>query len=503
LEKSENARSEAMQKELARQNKLQKLVARFNEDTQKSTEWTQKKEEYLKATEAVDSIASAQKHLNVLDAFNKEWNSRKGTQIHALQELTNEIVNDNYKDKAAISSKSADVVAKFEALPALSETKKGVLEKSLELEKKKEQLRLEFASAAKDFELYTHDQIEIVSNRYFGVSLEEVKATDATLQQSEQEIKKGLAEKKTTYDSLWAELQQHKVTNNDYTTLTPQELTTFQSNVEQALTSRRTDYAAELARQEKNDQLCRDYASKIQSFFDWVSKKKAAASDKSQELESKFELVKNELANSQAEADAKVAELEGLDSKIQEAEITHNHHSKATTPEAKIAYQQYRSFLEKLVLMLEAEQQNKANKGVTPEQRQEILDNFKYFDKNSNGTLDKAEFRACLQSLGQRAAPQDVKDAFALYGKETTDKITLEEFTDFMMKRIGDTDTQEEIIDAFQTINQNEIADDDHMTAVVNDTTFPPQHFDYLKKEMPAQDGGYNYTTWTEAVFNR
>jgi len=72
-----------------------------------------------------------------------------------------------------------------------------------------------------------------------------------------------------------------------------------------------------------------------------------------------------------------------------------------------------------------------------------------------------------------------------------------------MLKRIGDTDSQEEILGAFTTINQKDYADEDHLAAVVNDTTFPPEHLEYLKKEMTPQGDGYNFAQWTQSVFDR
>lgn len=503
LEASENRRNEAMQKEHTRQVKLAKLAARFADEQAKILAWVDTKQTYLKAADEVTSIATAQRHLNLLASFNKEWQNVKVTKIATLKALSEEIIAGNYNQKAAISSQTVETDNKFHNLPSLSEAKNGVLEKALETEKRKEQLRLDFAGAAKDFELYSNDQAEVISTHYFGDSLESVQAYEAVLSKGEQETTKGLADRKAASENLLLQLQGFRVTENNYTTLTAESLTAIKGKVEEAIKARRAAYAAELERQKANDALCRSYAEKVTAYHSWVAKKKAAVNDKAQDLEQKLSLVKSELGSFKGEAEAKIGELEALDAKILEAEIAYNNHANSTTPEAKIALQQYEAYLHKLSTLLEAEVASKTSRGITTEQRQEITDNFKHFDKDGSGFLDKKEFRGCLQSLGQDAKPADVAAALATYDKDANGKISADEFTDYMMKRIGDTDSQEEILDAFATINQKDYADDDHMTAVVNDTTFPPDHYQYLQKEMPAREGGYDFSQWTQSVFDR
>lgn len=67
-----------------------------------------------------------------------------------------------------------------------------------------------------------------------------------------------------------------------------------------------------------------------------------------------------------------------------------------------------------------------------------------------------------------------------------------------MIKRLGDTNTKEEILDAFFLINQKDVADMELMKAVVNGTTFKQEYVDYLQKEMTKDAAGYNYKKWTD-----
>lgn len=502
LEASENSRNEAMLRELARQNRLDKLAKRFASDAAKFSEWLAEKEKYLAAKEAVDSIAQAQLHLNVLASYKKEYENVRATRLASLKALLDDLVGDNYFKKAEVEAHFAKVEGQFTALQGPEAAKLKTLEDDLARERHKEKLRMDFASAATDLEQYCNDQVDFVSNAYFGDTLEAVTAYEATLTSTGAAISGSAAEKLAATDAIWAEIQQYAITENNYTALTKDALHAAVARLTEALGARKAAYAAELARQQANDALCQDFAAKAKAFSEWLSGAKASASDKSKELEAQLSTVTGLIA-ARAEAEAKLAELDATDAKILAAEIISNKYTNITSNDAKTSYEQFFTSLGKRKDLLETEIANKQQKGVSGEQLKEIEDNFRHFDKDSSGFLEKREFRACLQSLGQDASPADVKAALAQYDKDLNGKISFSEFIDFMIKRLGDTDSKEEILDAFNVINQKEYAVPELLSAVVNETTFKDEYVDYLKKEMSPQEDGLNFKKWTEEVFAR
>lgn len=502
LEASENRRNEAMLKELARQNKLDKMSKRFHADAEKFSSWLSEKETYLKVKEEVNSIAQAQLHLNVLASYKREYESVRDARLAALNSLAKEIYDDNFHKKDEINSKASSLDAKFKSLEALETAKNKVLEDDLAREKHKEKLRLDFASVATDFTQYCHDQIDLVSNTYFGDTLEAVQAYLAVIEKGDADITSSATAKITSADSIWAELQQYQVTENNYTNLKKDDLHASNGKLKDAIAARRAAYKVELDKQIANDALCKDFASKAKAFMDSLATSKEATSDKSKELEKQLEVVDTHI-NAKGDADAKVAELESLDGKIQAAEIINNKYTNTTSNDAKTSYEQFHLSLQKRKTLLQQEIVAKQNKGITEEQRKEIVTNFDYFDKDKNGYLEKRELRTCLQSLGMDASPGDVKSVLTQYAKSDSGRLTRDDFIDFMIKKLGDTDTKEEILDAFAIINQKEYAIPDLMYAVINDVTFKDEHLDYLKKEMTPEADGLNYKKWTEEVFAR
>jgi hypothetical protein len=131
LETSENNRSEALLKQLARQNRLDKLSKRFASDAAKFSEWLAEKAKYLQAKEQVDSIAQAQLHLNVLASYHKEFENVKATRLASLKALVDDIVGDDYHKKAEISSKFSALEAQFNGLIPHEEAKLQTLEADL------------------------------------------------------------------------------------------------------------------------------------------------------------------------------------------------------------------------------------------------------------------------------------------------------------------------------------------------------------------------------------
>ena len=502
LEASENKRSEAMLRELARQNRLDKVAKRFAADTDKFASWVADKAKYLGTKEQVDSIAQAQLHLNVLASYHKEHENVRATRLANLKALVDDLVGDNFHRKDAVSGQYSGVEGQFNGLATPEAAKLKTLEDDLAREKHKEKLRLDFASSATDLEQYVNDQIDFVAGSHFGDTLEAVEAYQATLSASDAQISGAAGEKQRGSAAIWAELQTYKVTENNYTTLTQASLDDAVGKLSAALAARQAAYKAELARQKANDALCQEFAAQAKAFTEWLAASKHTSSDKSKELEAQLATVNGLLAG-RADAEGKLAALDATDAKILAAEIISNKYTNVTANDARTSYEQFHASLGKRKDLLETEISNKQQKGVTPEQLKEIEDNFKYFDKDSSNFLDKREFRACLQSLGQDSSPADVKAVLDKYDKGGKGKIARAEFVEFMITRLGDTDSKEEIIEAFILINQKEYAVPELLTAVVNETTFKDEYVVYLKAEMSAQDDGLNFKKWVDEVFAR
>merc|ERR1712037_550478 len=90
------------------------------------------------------------------------------------------------------------------------------------------------------------------------------------------------------------------------------------------------------------------------------------------------------------------------------------------------------------------------------------------------------------------------------YNVSKTGKMTLDEFKAYYTTKLGDTNTQEEILEGFNLLSlERPRLPADNLEAVVNDVSFKQSHVDYLKVEMKEDTEGYDFPTWTQEVFDR
>jgi len=104
-----------------------------------------------------------------------------------------------------------------------------------------------------------------------------------------------------------------------------------------------------------------------------------------------------------------------------------------------------------------------------------------------------------MQSLGEEVTKDAVDKALLEHDKNKDGTIDFPEFIQFMLKRLGDSDTQDETITAFQLIS----LDKPVVTVEQLDFVMKDDWLNYLKKEAKPKDSGLDYTTWVKDVYSR
>jgi Ca2+-binding EF-hand superfamily protein len=274
--------------------------------------------------------------------------------------------------------------------------------------------------------------------------------------------------------------------------------------LEAAFNKKKSTLEAELERQKKiNDDLCKAFAEAVKAFTAWLQKAKASVNDKDAKLEVLLHLVEKTLSNT-SEVDGLLANVTSSGEKVRARLITINPYTNLTVEDAQAQWYQFQLMLQKKKDLLVQEIENSKRLGLTEEQMREVNDNFDYFDKDKTNFLERRELRACLQSLGEDANPTHVAELINQYQEGNNGKISKNGFTQLMLKRLGDSNTKEEILQGFSYLSLEKpsiLAE--LLEAVVNELTFKTHHVEYLKKEMKPTAGGLDYNTWTAEVFAR
>jgi len=201
---------------------------------------------------------------------------------------------------------------------------------------------------------------------------------------------------------------------------------------------------------------------------------------------------------SRAGADTSLANIKALQDQLDAAGITNNKHTINTYVDASVQWKQFTDFLSSKQKTIEKEIAHKAMRGVSPEQYNEISNQFKQFDKDGSGFLDKTEFKACLYSLGEEKGKTEVKELITKYGNKDG-KISYDGFKEFMIVILGDTETLEEIVNGFKLINRHA----DHTKDALMGMVMEDDDIAFIKSTAPKKGEGYDYTVWAAEVFAR
>ncbi|KAJ5072076.1 alpha-actinin-2 [Anaeramoeba ignava] len=483
----------------------------------KISEWFSSKKPTVEKLEPINSVSEAKTYLNILESYNTQYNAMVQTRVAEFKQFGAKIIAQKYstelsqyifdetkyqnksfgKDsRSAIEARHTEIDSKFSELANLASKKKKYLDECLVRETKKEQLRLDFANTSAEIVAFIKLEIENASLRDFGFTLEEVEAYSSYITNSDKAVLSQANELEQNCSSLKEQMDELEVTENPYTQLTLDDVSSSMSSLKSALQNRKQAYEAELKRQRDNDALCRKFAELADPFSKWISEQKDKITISKESLENQLAFVDKSISGLSSER-TKIKPLQDIQEKMDKAGIQNNRHTTLTLKDVLVQFEQYENFLKRKKKMLEEEIENQKLRGITAEQMEEIEENFKQFDFDNSGTIDRKELTACLYSLGEERTPKEITKIMEEYGDGKD--ISYERFKDFMIVLFGDTDTKDEIINSFILINRGfKVAKKDLMELVMDD-----HDINYILSTAPKVEDGYDYHTWTEEVFSR
>jgi len=253
-----------------------------------------------------------------------------------------------------------------------------------------------------------------------------------------------------------------------------------------------------------NDRLCRAFADAMKNWSAFLlTRKNALAASASNPLDNQLAEVEKWISDSK-EAENHLHALEGHDQKVQARGLVNNPHTSVSLSDARSQWDQFQLLLQKKKELLQEQIEESKRQGLTKEQMQEIDDNFNFFDKDRNGRLTRPELKVCLQSLGEESTPKDIAAILVEYDPKKNGFVLKEDFTRFMFKILGDSDTEEELVKSFKYLSYDkEFLLKEELGNVVNGKTFKDHHVSYLLKEMKAKDSGLDFLTWNHEAFAR
>eukprot|EP01105_Mastigella_eilhardi_P022940 TRINITY_DN5727_c0_g1_i1.p1 TRINITY_DN5727_c0_g1~~TRINITY_DN5727_c0_g1_i1.p1 ORF type:complete len:1988 (-),score=725.31 TRINITY_DN5727_c0_g1_i1:58-6021(-) len=331
LEVLEAEKEAAIAREIARQEKLEELVRRFNEMYAKLKGWAGEKEQYLAARPVIDTVLTAQSQLKLLDGHNLQYEASK-PRTRDFAALGDEIIAMNYRDIPAIQGKMQDITSEWQQMDGLSADKKKWLDQELELQQRMEKLRLQFAECISNLNRWYKDQIESLNeSQLFGESLEEVQANKVKVDEKEQALKAQSAEKKGELQKIFAEMEELKIKDNKYTVLRLDDMNAAEKNLFDAIDKYKEAWEAELKRQEAMEAKRKEYAAAAQDFYDFLQELRKQVDALPGEPDPLVEAIENLHQKSEPQHQ-RLDAVRKIDAECIAMQITHNKYTKFPIP---------------------------------------------------------------------------------------------------------------------------------------------------------------------------
>jgi len=487
-----------------------KMRADYKAGAEKLISWIQNKITELNDRTIDNALAGARGRLDTFYDYKSKEKSDVIVQHLDLSSLFNNLAirlhNNNrppFKPPQNLTLEALDV--------QFGELEKAEIERSKHLhEELARQIKLHnmadrVRQDAKKLEQLTQEQLNYFNAKESIDSVEEAEYHLENLQHHIVESEHYKDTRLKELKKLSAYLYQEKFENSNEIQELESQLDSKFNNLKQAGDAKKQTLEAELQNQKTiNDNLCKDFSNAVKAFTDWLSEKKQhLQANKDAPLEQQLADLNGSIQDHSA-ADSKLKAIEEVDVKVNARKITNNPYTNISLQDCKAQWTQYQILLQKKKELLEQQIEESKKSGLTDEQIQEINDNFEYFDKDNSKYLNRRELRTCLQSLGEEATPAEVTKVFDEYDTDKDGKIGFEEFKRFMFKQLGDTNTIDEIRQAFKYLSYDEeFITIENLTAVVNDVSFKDRHVEYLKREMKPKGNGLDWPTWTQEVFDR
>ncbi|KAG9510304.1 hypothetical protein GZH46_01160, partial [Fragariocoptes setiger] len=489
LQAAERGFEEWLLSEMMRLERLEHLAKKFKHKADIHEHWTQGKEVMLRSQDfrncrLNDVKALKKKH----EAFESDLAAHQD-RVEQIAAIARELNTLGYYDANSINARCQRICAQWDTLGALSQKRRSDLEEAETLLEKIDCLHLEFAKRAAPFNNWLESSREDLVDMFIVHTVDEIQR----LIKAHETFKSTLHEADKEFhaiDGLSSQVQSIAGNNeipggleNPYTALTALDISTKWADVQALIPERDQVLQRELARQERNEGLRRQFASRANIIGPWIESQMdgvaAIGMGVIGSLEDQLDKLKqHELSAHQYRP--QVDELEKIHQEVQEQMIFENQYTQYTMETLRVGWEQLLTAIHRNINEVENQILTRDSKGITQDQLNDFRASFNHFDKQRLGRLAPDEFRSCLMSLGysirnDRQGDSDFKRIMGIVDPNSTGYVTFDSFLDFMTRETCDRDTAEQILDSFRIL--------------ANDRPFITA--DELHQELPADQAEY------------
>lgn len=512
LEQVEKGYEEWLLTEIRRLERLDHLAEKFKQKATLHETWTRGKEEALTLRDyEAASLYEVRALLRRHEAFESDLAAHQDRveQIAAIAQELNEL---DYHDAASVNSRCQAICDQWDTLGTLTQKRRDALERVEKLLETIDQLYLEFAKRAAPFNNWLDGASEDLQDMFIVHSIEEIQ----TLITAHEQFKATLPEadkERAAIAGIQAEVQKIAQTygiklsaGNPYSALSHLDIASKWDTVKQLVPHRDQTLQEELARQQANERLRRQFAAQANIIGPWIQTKMEDIGHVSADISGSLEDQMNHLKQHEQNIinyKTNTDKLEGDHQLIQEALVFDNKHTSYTMEHIRVGWEQLLTTIARTINEVENQILTRDAKGISQEQMNEFRASFNHFDRKRNGMMDPDDFRACLISMGYDLGEVEFARIMTLVDPNNTGVVTFQAFIDFMTRETAETDTAEQVMASFKIL----ASDKNYITVEELRRELPPEQAEYCITRMTKYvgadtvSGALDYVSFSNALY--
>ncbi|CAL8334559.1 unnamed protein product [Boreogadus saida] len=466
LEGAEKGYEEWLLNEIRRLERLDHLAEKFRQKATIHEAWTDGKEAMLTQKDyATATLSEVKALLRKHEAFESDLAAHQDRveQIAAIAQELNEL---DYYDSPSVNARCQNICEQWDSLGSLTQNRRESLERTEKQLESIDELYLEYAKRAAPFNNWMEGAMEDLQDMFIVHNIEEIQGLITAHEQFKSTLPDANKEREAI-QAIQAEVQkiaQHNGINlsgtNPYTSITPESIDSKWEKVQRLVPQRDQALQEELAKQQSNDHLRRQFATQANMVGPWIQTKMEEIGRISIEMNGTLEdqlTHLREYEQSIIEYKPHIDRLEGDHQLIQEALIFDNKYTAYTMEHLRVGWEQLLTTIARTINEIDNQILTRDAKGISQEQLHEYRTSFNHFDKDHSGALMAEEFKACLISLGYDVENNKQGDAefariMGIVDPNSSGAVTFQAFIDFMSRETTDTDTADQVIASFKIL---------------------------------------------------
>uniref|UniRef100_A0A2K5J6L5 Actinin alpha 3 (gene/pseudogene) n=1 Tax=Colobus angolensis palliatus TaxID=336983 RepID=A0A2K5J6L5_COLAP len=512
LEQVEKGYEDWLLSEIRRLQRLQHLAEKFRQKASLHEAWTRGKEEMLSQRDYDSaSLQEVRAMLRRHEAFESDLAAHQDRVEHiaALAQELNEL---DYHEAASVNSRCQAICDQWDNLGTLTQKRRDALERMEKLLETIDQLQLEFARRAAPFNNWLDGAVEDLQDVWLVHSVEETQSLltahdqfKATLPEADRE--------RGAIMGIQGEIQKicqtyglRPCSTNPYITLSPQDINTKWDMVRKLVPSRDQTLQEELARQQVNERLRRQFAAQANAVGPWIQAKveevgrlAAGLAGSLEEQMAGLRQQEQNIINYKTNIDR----LEGDHQLLQESLVFDNKHTVYSMEHIRVGWEQLLTSIARTINEVENQVLTRDAKGLSQEQLNEFRASFNHFDRKRNGMMEPDDFRACLISMGYDLGEVEFARIMAMVDPNAAGAVTFQAFIDFMTRETAETDTAEQVVASFKIL----AGDKNYITPEELRRELPAEQAEYcIRRMVPykgsgAPPGALDYVAFSSALY--